>query len=126
MPLPLLGPAVAWREPAGLALAVAGLLLSFWGIFTFRRARTAIIPHRAASRLVTHGPYRFSRNPMYVGLTIAYVGGALLIDSTWPIVLLPLVILALLSLVVQREERYLHAAFGEDYAAYSRRVRRWL
>ena len=126
VPLPLLRPTALWREPAGLALAVVGLLVTFWAIFTFTRARTAIIPHRAASRLVAHGPYRFSRNPMYVGLTVAYLGGALLIDSTWPIVLLPLVILALLSLVIEREERYLHAAFGDDYAAYRRRVRRWL
>lgn len=114
------------RETIGLALVALGLLLSFWGIVTFRRANTTIIPHRSASRIVTHGPYRFTRNPMYSGLTIAYLGGTALMNSVWPLLLLPLVLFALVHLVVSREERYLSAAFGEEYEAYRTRVRRWL
>jgi protein-S-isoprenylcysteine O-methyltransferase Ste14 len=95
-------------------------------MLTFRRARTAILPTRPASQLVDGGPYRFTRNPMYTGLTTAYVGAAALLDSVWPLLLLPLVLAALVRLVVRREEAYLRGAFGAEYAAYQARVRRWL
>jgi protein-S-isoprenylcysteine O-methyltransferase Ste14 len=113
-------------EFAAVALVAIGLAVMGWGLFTFRRARTAIIPFHAASSLVTTGPYRFTRNPMYTGLTIAYVGGTLLIDSAWPLILLPLVLIVLFVTVIAREERYLADAFPSDYPAYSTRVRRWL
>jgi protein-S-isoprenylcysteine O-methyltransferase Ste14 len=63
---------------------------------------------------------------MYTGLTAAYVGGALLVNSVWPLALLPFVLLLLWQLVIRREEAYLDDAFGEEYAAYKRRVRRWV
>lgn len=125
-PLPILPPATAAREPAGVTVLAVGLAFMLWAFATFIAARTAVIPHHPASRLVTSGPYRFSRNPMYTGLTIAYLGLTLLVNSAWPLLFLPLVIMALLALVIQREERYLQSAFGEEYAAYTRRVRRWL
>ena len=86
---------------------------------TFWRARTAIIPHRPASRLVRHGPYRFTRNPMYVGLTGLYTGLALIFNVGWPLVLLPLVLVVLWGVVIQREERYLRAAFGKSTPRFS-------
>lgn len=116
-------PALEWL---GMVLLVAGLALSFWGMITFRSARTSIIPNRPASRIVTDGPYRFSRNPMYVGLTVAYSGLALTANTAWPLILLPGVLLLLIALVILREERYLEGAFGTEYAAYRARVRRWL
>jgi protein-S-isoprenylcysteine O-methyltransferase Ste14 len=122
--LPWIGPEAAAR--AGLALVLAGGGLVVWGMLTFRRARTAILPTRPASQLVDGGPYRFTRNPMYTGLTTAYVGAAALLDSVWPLLLLPLVLAALVRLVVRREEAYLRGAFGAEYAAYQARVRRWL
>jgi protein-S-isoprenylcysteine O-methyltransferase Ste14 len=79
-----------------------------------------------AATLVQHGPYRFSRNPMYVGLTLSYIGLALTLNTWWPLVLLPLVLLLLFRLVVQKEERHLSEKFGEAYEAYCRRVRRWV
>jgi protein-S-isoprenylcysteine O-methyltransferase Ste14 len=103
----------------GLALMCAG----FW---TFMQNRTPVIPHRPARLLVRRGPYRFTRNPMYLGLTFAYVGLALLINWAWPLVLLPLVLIALTTFVIAREERYLRSAFGTDYDAYCQQVRRWL
>jgi len=124
--LPVLPPSTTAREPVGLVLLAAGLAFMLWALLTFLAARTAVIPNRPASRLVTAGPYRFSRNPMYTGLTVFYVGLTLIINSAWPLLLLPLVIMALLSMVIQREERYLNSAFGEEYAEYTRRVRRWL
>jgi protein-S-isoprenylcysteine O-methyltransferase Ste14 len=111
---------------AGALLIAAGLAVTYWGIFTFRRARTAVYPHYPASRLVQGGPYRFSRNPMYTGLALVYVGLSMLTNTVWPLLLLPLVLVALVFLVIHREERYLASAFGEEYEAYRRRVRRWL
>ena len=113
-------------ERIGVGMMFVGVVLAAWGIVTFRRARTAMIPHHAASQLVTNGPYRFTRNPMYVGLTIAYIGGAAVINSGWPLILLPVVIIVLVRSVVSREEQYLSDAFGDQYAAYRTRVRRWL
>jgi protein-S-isoprenylcysteine O-methyltransferase Ste14 len=110
----------------GVLLLAAGLGLMFWGLVTFRRASTAVLPHRPASRLVIAGPYRFTRNPMYTGLTAAYGGLACLANVAWPLVLLPLVLVALVRLVVRREEAYLAHAFGAEYDAYRQRVRRWL
>ena len=104
---------------AGLAIVIAGLI-------TFVRHRTAILPHRAAARLVTGGPYRYSRNPMYVGMTALYAGLALLTGIAWPLLLLPAVLLALWRLVIRREERYLSSEFGDDYERYRREVRRWI
>lgn len=111
---------------AGWAGVAAGLALAGWGLVTFLRARTAVIPNRPAARLVTSGPYRFSRNPMYIGLGTLYLGLALVFDVGWPLVLFPMAVITLFLLVVRREERYLAHAFREEYAAYARRVRRWL
>lgn len=110
----------------GVALLIAGILVAAWGMLTFRRAQTAIIPHHSASQLVSTGPYRFTRNPMYLGLTIAYMGAAALLNSAWPVILLPIVLIVLVSFVISREERYLSDAFGAAYAAYCARVRRWV
>lgn len=117
-------------RPALVILGWLGILLGLayagWGLATFFRARTAIMPIRPASRLVTSGPYRFSRNPMYVGLSVLYVGLALLFDVGWPLLLLPGVLALLQVLVIRKEERYLASAFGNEYAEYRQRVRRWL
>jgi protein-S-isoprenylcysteine O-methyltransferase Ste14 len=127
VPLALLGAgrrgAAVWL---GWGAVVCGLVLMLWGIATFARSRTAVMPHLPASRLVTAGPYRFTRNPMYVGLTLAYAGIALLIDTAWPLLTLPAVLATLVVVVVRREERYLDRAFGEAYREYRGRVRRWL
>ena len=113
-------------ETAGTMLIVLGVLLMIWGMVTFVRARTAILPRRAASNLVETGPYRISRNPMYTGMAVSYLGAMLVLNWGWPLVLFPLVILSLRKFVIGREERYLHDAFGEEYSAYCRRVRRWI
>lgn len=127
MPLPLLGAgARGVAVPLGWGAIVAGLGVMLWGLVTFARARTAVMPHLPASRLVDAGPYRFTRNPMYLGLALAYAGLSLLIDSAWPLLLLPVVLVLLLVIVIRREERYLERRFGDDYRDYRRRVGRWL
>ena len=125
--LPIVGPATRpATEPVGWLLVVLGTALSGWGLATFRNAGTAIRPDRPASVLVTHGPFRLSRNPMYVGLCLGYLGVTVLVDSAWPLLSLPALIAILQLTVIRLEERYLAATFGLAYDEYRRRVRRWL
>ena len=127
LPLPIVGPATRpATEPIGWLLVVLGTVLSGWGLATFRNAGTAIRPDRPASVLVTHGPFRLSRNPMYAGLSLVYLGVTVLVDSAWPLLFLPPVITILQLTVVRHEERYLVVTFGLAYEEYRRRVRRWL
>jgi len=117
--------AARFLDVVGWVLIALGLLIALWGALTFMRHKTAVYPHSPASLIVVSGPYRFTRNPMYLGFTLAYVGGTLWMNSWWPMLLLPVVMLLLDRFVIQREERYLAAAFGEEYIAYQRRVGRW-
>lgn len=120
-----LGGGTATAVAGALATAVgAGLALS--GVAAVIRHRTTIVPHRRVATLLTGGAYRLSRNPMYTGLAIAYLGLALLLDSWWPLAMWPLVILAVRHLVIGPEEQYLTERFGQTYTAYQTRVRRWL
>lgn len=75
--------------------------------------------------LITEGPFRWSRNPIYVGHSLVHAGGAFLIGSLWPLLTLVPVVLYL-NRVIQREEARLRALFGEAYDRYCQRVRRWL
>ena len=114
--------------PAAVAAVVlaAGIGLVALAVLGVARAGTTIVPHRAVSVLLTTGAYRVSRNPMYVGIAIAYVGGALLAGSWWPLIGLPLPLSAIRFLVIGREECYLAQKFPVPYAAYRARTRRWL
>lgn len=113
------------QQSLAVLLMTTGFGLMVWGIVTFVRARTPVIPVKEARILVTSGPFRFSRNPMYVGLAAAYVGLAILLNQAWPLVMLPVVLAVLTKGVVQREERYLRSVFQQDYDRYCQRVRRW-
>jgi protein-S-isoprenylcysteine O-methyltransferase Ste14 len=124
----LLGlPAIAQHRPTGIVLLVAGVALSVWAALTFRKHRADIRPHSDAhSALVTSGPFRISRNPMYLGALGVAVGAALLAGS-WPMWLVPVVLFVLQSFVIiPFEERSMERAFGAAYGAYRRRVRRWI
>jgi protein-S-isoprenylcysteine O-methyltransferase Ste14 len=110
----------------GVAAVVVGVGVAAWGVVTYVRARTAIVPIRPARQLVVTGPYRLTRNPMYVGFTSVYVGVALWLNAAWPLVLLPGVLGSLYVLVIRREEQYLSIEFGDAYEAYCRRVRRFV
>ena len=114
------------RLVAAAACIVIYLALFLGALRLFRRAGTSVIPTRPTTALVTGGVYRFTRNPLYVSMVALYVGIALLIDSWWPIVLLPVVVLVIDRAVIAREERYLASVFPAEYAAYRARVRRWL
>jgi protein-S-isoprenylcysteine O-methyltransferase Ste14 len=124
-----------WPLPAGdgaliilfaSAICVAAVALSASSVRMFRRSRTSIVPVRPATALVVSGPYRFTRNPMYVGLAMLTFGLALFMNTWWPILLLVPVVLVVQKFVILREEAYLTRRFGDDYVAYMRRVRRWV
>ena len=91
-----------------------------------RQAGTNVDPYRPATAIVTGGPYRFTRNPIYVGFTLMYVGIFALANALLPILLLPAVQQLMRRGVIEREERYLERKFGDEYLQYKERVRRWI
>ena len=109
----------------GVVLA-SGVVLALWGRRVMERAGTNVNPTLPTTALVATGPFRFSRNPLYVALTLIYVGLALLANALWVLVLIVPVLLVMHYGVVRREERYLEAKFGDAYRAYCSRVRRYL
>lgn len=114
------------RLVAGIVIASAGAAVFWTGLWTFARLRTGIMLQKAATRVVTTGPYRWSRNPQYVAFVLLYFGVSLLANSVWPLILLPAVVGALHWLVIRREESYMYRTFREEYQAYCQRVHRWL
>jgi protein-S-isoprenylcysteine O-methyltransferase Ste14 len=111
---------------AGLVAIAAGVALIAWAVTWFRRHRTTLIPMRPSSAMVAEGPYRYTRNPMYVGLSAIYTGAALMAGFLWPLACLPVVLIGVRWLVIEKEERYLERRFGDGYRAYTQKVRRWL
>jgi protein-S-isoprenylcysteine O-methyltransferase Ste14 len=107
-------------------LLAAAVALSASGVGMFRRSRTSIVPVRPATALVVSGPYRFTRNPMYVGLAVLTVALALFMDTWWPVLLLVPVLFTIQRFVIAREEKYLQRRFGAEHTAYAQRVRRWV
>ena len=110
----------------GATLILLGLSLVGWPALMFRRARTTIRPFRESSALVTSGPYRLSRNPIYVGMVVGLIGVAILFGSLTPIVVVPLFAVLIDRAFIVPEERMLRAKFARDYESYCRRVRRWI
>ncbi|MFN8580237.1 MAG: isoprenylcysteine carboxylmethyltransferase family protein [Gemmatimonadaceae bacterium] len=113
-------------EVFGWALIGIWLVLMLWAFISFRRAHTTLLPYKPATAFVTTGPYRLSRNPMYVSLGALYLGMACLLNTLWLVVLFPLAVWLLKHLVIEREEVYLASAFGQQYRDYCARVRRWI
>jgi protein-S-isoprenylcysteine O-methyltransferase Ste14 len=107
-------------------LLIVSLAIGLWGRKTMHGAGTNISPLKPSINLVNTGPYRFSRNPLYVAITLLYLGFTILLNSWWGVVLLAPVLMVLHWGVVRREERYLERKFGEEYLAYRSQVRRYL
>lgn len=111
---------------AGIMVFVAGAAIAAWGWAIFYKARTTTVPGKASAKLVTWGPYRITRNPMYVGLITAYLGEAGILKQVWPVIVLPLMIAYVNSIVIPIEEARLKEVFEDEYERYRSRVRRWI
>ena len=109
----------------GVVVAAVGIAIAASGVWQFRRARTTVLPFGGTSRIVETGIYRWTRNPMYLGMAFAYAGFAFLINSAWTFAFLPVSIVLVQLFVIRYEERYLAIKFGDAYKSYRSRVRRW-
>ena len=113
-----------WGLAAVLGVPAVAVALS--ALLTFRRADTAIEPWEPARHLVTHGPYAYTRNPMYVSLTLLTAGVAVALDLPWALLMVPVAVLVTDRHVIAREEVHLTHMFGNAYRTYCTQTRRWL
>ena len=123
-PVPLLPPVAA--RLLGVVLLVLSAWLARSAEAAMKRAGTNVRPDQPTLAIVMDGPFRFTRNPLYLATTGLYLSVALMVNALWPLVLLPPVLVVLHWGVIRREERYLEAKFGAPYLAYRARVRRWV
>lgn len=110
----------------GLLLIAAGVGIAGWAVVNFRRAGTTIVPHREPSTLVETGPFRFSRNPIYLADMLILAGWCLMCGTIAGLILLAPLFAVLERRFIFPEEARLRATLGEPYLRYSKRVRRWL
>jgi len=124
-----------WRLPIverasllwpGLALATIAIGIAVWGRRTMVAAGTNVRPSLPATAIVTAGPFRFSRNPLYCALTLLYLGLTAIVNTWWGVIVLVPLLAVMHVGVVLREERYLERKFGEDYRRYKSSVRRYI
>ena len=113
-------------RPLGWVCVAAGVVAIVTAARAMLRARTTIDPFHPTTAIVSDGPFRYSRNPIYLGLTLGYIGVALLRNALAPLVLLPVVLAVVQRGVIEREERYLERKFGATYTDYKARARRWI
>lgn len=125
-PLPWPGIGDTASRIVGLGLGAAGVVLMLWALITLRRARTTIMPNEAASALVTDGPFRWRRNPIYLADMLILLGVAELLRNLWLVLLTPAFGLLVTWLAILPEERHLEARFGDAYREYKERTRRLL
>lgn len=123
LPAPGPGNPLTWL---GVALVAGSLALAVWAVRLFRAARTHPEPWKPSKAIVATGPYRFTRNPMYLGMVLFLLGLSLAAGQEWGVLLTPVLWLAYDRLVVVREERYLTKKFGAEYEALLARTRRWI
>ena len=123
---PSLGMSYGLRMLMAAILLIPGAALLFAAGARFSAAKTSIPPWRPSTALVTTGIYHYTRNPMYLGMTLAYVALSLFADSLIALLALPVALAVMHRGVIAREERYLEGKFGESYRAYMGQVRRWI
>jgi protein-S-isoprenylcysteine O-methyltransferase Ste14 len=123
-PLPFLPSPLRYILGA-LLVGTAGTVV-FLSVSEMREAGTNVNPEQPTTALIVKGPYQFTRNPIYVSLTLLYTGLATLANTLWAILLLPVVLLIMQRGVIEREERYLENKFGDRYTQYKAQVRRWV
>ena len=120
MPFGLHGPVLA-----GALLALV-MLLSGFCIREYHKAGTEVRADRPDTALITSGPYRYTRNPLYLCLTLVQLGVAMYLNNAWILGMTVTSVVAISGYAIRREERYLEQVFGQDYRDYRQRVRRWI
>ena len=110
----------------GWPLVASGLAVGFLGSREMRRAETSMDPYKPATAVVTGGPFRFTRNPLYLSMLLIYLGISALANGLAPMLLLPIVQRLMRTGVIEREERYLERKFGDEYIEYKVGTPRWL
>ena len=118
-------PGAGARLLGRVCMGISGML-AMSAFLEMRCAGTHVDPAQPATALVTQGPFRLTRNPLYLSLTLLYTGIALMVNSLWAIVLLPGALIVIRYGVINREERYLERTFDEQYLSYKAKVRRWI
>ena len=124
-PLPWPGVDDLAAQVIGLGLGAAGIALMAWGVLTLYLADTTVLPHKRVDRFVTHGAFRFRRNPIYMGEVLLFLGLAQATGNIWMAIMAPLFAAAIMVLAILPEERHLEARFGDAYLDYKSRTRRW-
>jgi protein-S-isoprenylcysteine O-methyltransferase Ste14 len=118
-----------WLMPLqglGVLCAAAGIWLAGWGYAKLHRCRTALLSSSPTTHLVTSGPYRFTRNPVYLGYTLAMIGTGLLAGNLWTAAIAALTAVLTHAWIIRSEEKHLLARFGFEFECYCRRTRAWL
>jgi protein-S-isoprenylcysteine O-methyltransferase Ste14 len=110
----------------GWPLIFGGFVIGSLGFREMKRAGTNVDPREPTTAIVTGGPYRFTRNPLYLSMTLVYAGITALANALPAALLLPAVLAFMRRGVIEREERYLERKFGDEYMDYKARVRRWI
>lgn len=123
---PLDMPADIQGKLSGGIVLVFAIIIAGWALYEFQSARTDVRPDRPDSALITGGPYKYTRNPLYIVLSLVQITAAVWLDNLWILLLLPLSIIVITHYAIAREERYLEKRFGQEYLDYRKRVRRWL
>jgi protein-S-isoprenylcysteine O-methyltransferase Ste14 len=124
MPIKVVPNLVAWA--VGGILIFCGAAFTGFALLKFRDVGTTVRPDRAASTLVIAGPYKITRNPMYLGLALVYLGIATAGQCVWALILLPVVLIIIQRGAIEPEEAFLEKRFGVDYISYREKVRRWI
>ena len=124
LPYPLLPSAIQFRF--GAAIVIASIAIIPATIACFRAAGTSIHVHQPTTAIITGGVYRFSRNPIYLAMTLLILGIGVAVDGIWVVAMLAPTLIVMHYGVIAREERYLESKFGEEYLNYKHSVRRWI
>jgi protein-S-isoprenylcysteine O-methyltransferase Ste14 len=111
---------------AGIAIAGLGVVLAVWSVVLYRRASTTIIPFQESTALITWGPYRLTRNPIYLSMALLLLGAAVFAGSLSPFIVIPVFVIIIQKLFISPEEAMLAEKFPAEFPAYRRKVRRWL
>ena len=117
---------LTFTQAISIALLAVGVIFAVWAQWIFRKEHTTTDPNQTSAQLITWGPYRFSRNPMYVGLFLIFIGLSGIFTLVWSIICQLFVFYYLNWIVIPFEEAQLQRTFGNSYEQYCKKVRRWI